>query len=202
MKIDAQQILSFWYGAWPYEHSESQKQSRKWYMASESLDAEIRERFGEQIEAGLNNSLNVDDSNTQEQLAYIILLDQFTRNVYRGSAKAFAGDALALESTLRLLKSKTHLTLPASVATFMCMPLQHSEDLNIQKTSVDVFNEIANIATSEEQAQADDSAKYAQIHFDIIAEFGRFPHRNDAMTRPSTPSELTYLNDGAHRFGQ
>ena len=201
MKLDHQAILEFWYGEWPYQSAAAKRHSKIWFEANGETDNVIREKFEDQIHSALNESLIAPNS-LDGKLAYIILTDQFTRNVFRKSPAAFSGDALALTQTLQLIENKQHLEIPATVAAFACMPLQHSEDKSIQQLSINVFNDIAEQADAQEAQAALGYAKYAKVHADIIFEFNRFPHRNDALNRESSPAEIAYLEKSGLRFGQ
>ncbi len=124
-------------------------------------------------------------------LALILLCDQFSRNMHRRTAKAFSGDAKARE-TARLAVARGYpLAYPVEMRTFFYMPFQHSESLADQDFCCSLFASTGN----------DDYVKYAVEHRDIVARFGRFPHRNDVLGRPCTPEELDYLKT-AKRFGQ
>jgi len=131
------EILSFWFGQWPFDEEKAQAQKSMWFQGSEELDATIKQQFSHYVEQALNGKFSL--STLDEQLACIILLDQFTRNIYRGQAKAFSGDHLALEICLELIKNKQHTKLPLLVAVFACMPLQHSESQQIQELSVNTY---------------------------------------------------------------
>jgi len=111
------------------------------------------------------------------------LLDQFTRNIFRGSARAFSGDEMALALSIRSVDRGYILTTQASHRHFMLMPMMHSEDLTIQNKSLVLFQKYTNAKTYE----------FAVKHRDIIAQFGRFPHRNKSLGRPSTPEEEAFL---------
>jgi len=201
MKIDSQEILSFWFGAWPFNADAVKQQAKLWFSSTTEMDQLISHRFKPQIDAALNGTLAV-GCVIDEQLALILLTDQFTRNVFRKTPEAFSGDQIALDACLALIEKGQHLTLPPPVASFACMPLQHSEDKNIQAKSIAVFNAIAEHSPETFQEAARGYAKYAKLHEEIISEFGRFPHRNAALNRTSTEAEQAYLDGDGHRFGQ
>jgi uncharacterized protein (DUF924 family)/predicted GNAT family acetyltransferase len=179
-----QQVLNFWFGALG---SDAEGQVRpQWFQKNEAFDAEIAARFGPLLQQLLGPGLADWPATPLAQAAAIIVLDQFTRNSFRGQAKAFAGDPLALQSALALLDSGAELD--SLQRWFVLMPLEHAEDLAVQQRSVREFEALA--AADPRLAGALD---YARKHLDVIARFGRFPHRNPILGRESTPDELTYL---------
>lgn len=196
MHPSTQEILAFWFGAWPYDKEVAQRQASLWFQSNQELDEKIKQGFQPLVESALKNDFHCDC--LEDDLAYIILLDQFTRNIYRGQGKAFSGDQLSLNKSLQLIKKDIHLTLPLHVATFACMPLQHSEDIEIHKQSIEVFTQLANL--HGEPAQG--FLSFAHKHKDIIEQFARYPHRNKALNRESTDQEKHYLANNGSRFGQ
>lgn len=199
-----QRTLTYWYGQWPYNSEIASKKSATWFASTPETDLEIKSQFNSDIEQLLKQYTNTSKldlslpAQIDEALAHILLLDQFTRNIHRGSKDAFSGDPFALSLCLHLLDHNVIKTLPLDVAAFACMPLQHSEDPDIQLLSVETFQKL--------HTQHGDVAKgyseFARIHKDIIDEFGRYPHRNEALGRTPTDAELTYLKGDGHRFGQ
>jgi uncharacterized protein (DUF924 family) len=123
-------------------------------------------------------------------VALVLLLDQFTRNIFRGTAKAFAGDPRALELAQRCIADGRYHRLPAIHRVFVLMPLEHSEQLAIQQQCVALFEELISVSGLE---QISGFNRYAAAHRDVIARFGRFPHRNAILGRESTPAEITHL---------
>jgi len=191
-----QDILSFWFGAWPYDEKAAKQQASLWFESDEALDKKIEETFGDAVQAALVGEFPCDSQ--EDKIASILLLDQFTRNIFRGQAKAFSGDPQALDICLAMIDSQHHLTQPLDVAIFCCMPLQHSEDLAIQERSIKVFSQL--VERHGEKAQR--ILEFAQTHKAIIEEFSRYPHRNKALGRTSTEQERQYLENSGMRFGQ
>ncbi|MFT5592895.1 MAG: hypothetical protein ACI8SR_001261 [Oceanicoccus sp.] len=196
MKQATQDILTFWFGAWPYDQTIAKHQAPIWFQSSNALDLQIKQQFESLVESALCGEFSCDS--IDDEIAYIILLDQFTRNIYRGQGKAFSGDQLALDKCLHLITRQQHLQLPLNVAIFICMPLQHSEDSDIHQQSITVFSQLADMHGEAAKGFLD----YAQQHKAIIDEFSRYPHRNQAMGRNTTAEEETYLNNHGQRFGQ
>ncbi len=181
-----QQVLNYWFGALG---SVDDEQIRPlWFQKSEATDADILQRFGSLIEDALNERLAAWSATPLSRLARILLLDQFTRNVYRGTAKSFAGDSLALQDTLALLDDKQLQELEPLQRWFALMPLEHAESLAMQERSVAEFSALA-----QQDARLGGALDYAHKHREVIASFGRFPHRNAILARASTDAELAYL---------
>ena len=182
----AQQVLNFWFGA--LGSATDGQQRPEWFRKDEAFDAQIRERFGALIAQALAGGLRDWDREPYGALARLVLLDQFTRNVYRGTAQAFAGDALAREAALALIGRGEDRRLSTVQRVFIYLPLEHAEDLALQERSVALFEALA-----AEDPRLDGTADYARRHREVIARYGRFPHRNAALGRASTADEETYL---------
>jgi uncharacterized protein (DUF924 family) len=186
----AQAVIDFWFG--PEPHAANRKE---WFQKDDAFDAQIRERFGALIEVALAGGLREWDPEPVPALARIVLLDQFTRNSFRGSARAFAGDALALAAARALVESGADLQLPPSMRRFVYLPFEHSEDLAMQAESMLLFTQLA----AQDPSLAD-LVKWARAHQVIIERFGRFPHRNAVLGRPSTPDETEFLQQPGSSF--
>nr|WP_310384734.1 DUF924 family protein [Roseateles sp.] len=178
-----QRVLNYWFG--PLGSAEDGQIRALWFQKSAATDAEITQRFSGLIADALAGRLPAWGDSPLARLARILLLDQFTRNVYRDSPQAFVGDDLALQLSLSLLDSGA---LEPLQRWFALLPLEHAEDLALQQRSVQQFEALA--ASDARMAGALD---YARRHLDVIARFGRFPHRNSVLGRASTDPELTYL---------
>ncbi len=172
--------LDFWFGAPPYTRRAA------WFTKSEAFDAEVRQRVGATVEAALAGTLPA--AWAAEPLAEILLLDQFTRNIFRGTPRAFAGDARARALARQLVDSGAHRALHPEQRPFAYLPFEHAEDLALQDESVRLF-----AALAAEHPAADDYLDYAERHRDVIRRFGRFPHRNAILGRESTAAELAFL---------
>jgi uncharacterized protein (DUF924 family) len=158
----------------------------RWYKKDAAFDAEIRDRF-EAAHHGAARGEFADWAATAEgALALLILLDQFPRNLYRGSAHSFAADGLAVRIALAALDAGHDRATPMPMRIFFYMPLEHAEDLGLQSRCCALF----------EAAGNDEYLRYAVLHRDIIARFGRFPHRNACLGRVSTPEEVEFLAAG------
>ncbi len=183
---DADAILDFWFGA---PDSAGFGSTRKaWFSKDAAFDADIRERFGARIERALRGELEAWAEAPRSALAQILLLDQFTRNAYRGTARSFAGDARALAAASRMVGSRQDEELPPFMRGFAYLPFEHAEGLAIQDEAVRLFGRLAREAP--EQA---DLLDYAHRHRAVIERFGRFPHRNEILGRQSTAEEIAFL---------
>ena len=153
----------------------------------------MRARFGDAIDAALAGTLPA--AWAAAPLAELLLLDQFTRNVFRGTPRAFAGDARALALAQALVDSGAHLALHPLERAFAYLPFEHAEDRAAQERGVALF---AALATGD--PYFDDTLDYARRHRDIVQRFGRFPHRNAIIGRPSTPDETAFLQQPGSSF--
>ena len=185
--MDAQEVLDFWF--LPASSAGHGKQRAEWFDKDDAFDAVIRERFGAAIDHAIAGGLREwDEQGPRGVLARILVLDQFTRNAYRGTPRSFAGDALALSAARQLVESGAHLALSPWERSFAYMPFEHAEDARMQEQAVELFTALA-----AEHAGFDASLDYAHRHRGVIARFGRFPHRNPILGRASTPEEREYL---------
>lgn len=182
-------ILDFW--LLPLSDPGHGKKRELWWRSTPELDSEIAMRFGTLVEQAIAGKLDPWRKSPDGALALTLLCDQFTRNIYRKTARAFSGDAKARETARYALAHGYPAAYPNDVRLFFYMPLQHSEDLGDQDLCCSLFATLGN----------PDNDKYALEHRDIVARFGRFPHRNSVLGRASTPGELEYLKT-ANRFGQ
>jgi len=180
----AQAVLNFWFGA--IGSTTDGKQRAEWFRKDDAFDTRVRARFGASIDAALAGGLQDWLTSPWGRLAYVVLMDQLTRNAHRGTARAFAGDALALREALALLDSG--VAFEPLAQWFVLLPLEHAEDLVLQDRSVQEFERLA--ARDVGLAGALD---YAHRHREVIARFGRYPHRNALLGRESTAEELAFL---------
>jgi len=179
-------ILAFWFGR-PGEAEHGQPRS-VWFRKDAAFDGEIHSRFLASTEAALAGQLDDWANHPESALALLILLDQFPRNLFRNKAKAFAGDAQARLFAVSAIEKGWDKTLPAVEKLFIYLPFEHSESLADQERSVALFTELA-----AQHPGCEGFLDYALRHHEIIARFGRFPHRNAALGRPSNIEETTYL---------
>lgn len=185
--MQAQDVLDFWF--LPPGSDGHGSQRAEWFRKDEAFDAALRERFGALIQQALAGGLREwDEAGPRGTLARLLVLDQFTRNAFRGKPESFAGDTLALAAARQLVESGAHLALSPVERQFVYLPFEHAEDARMQEQAVTLFTELA--ARHEGFGEALD---YAHRHRGVIARFGRFPHRNAILGRASTPEELAFL---------
>ncbi len=203
MKFEADAILEFWYADDALSPEGYETRNQQWFTPNDEFDEEIRNRFEPQIVLAANLCNSGLSTDVRQNLARIIATDQFPRNVYRGTPQAFAYDSAALQSTKAMIENGMHEDLSFAERVFAYMPLQHSERIEVQQLSVQMFELLRESADHpvflESAAQ---SVDYAELHREIIERFGRFPHRNEILGRKSTPEEIAYLESGAETFGQ
>jgi uncharacterized protein (DUF924 family) len=204
---DARRVREFWFGKLPLDRAALDERMKVWFAAeasallSQDTDAAIRAEFGARVEAALRGELASWADGPRRRLSLIILLDQFPRNIYRGRARAFAGDEQALALALSGMQSGADAALDPVERVFFYMPLQHSESPEVQEESVAAYRRLLGEAPPLLRGAFEDILKYAELHASIIRRFGRFPHRNHALRRASTLEEAPYLREAAH-FGQ
>jgi uncharacterized protein (DUF924 family) len=193
--IDA--ILEFWLEPKPATQAECEAAWQKWFFqASPELDRVISERFGHLLERARRHELDDWKSTARGTLALIILIDQFSRNVYRGKAEAFAADALGLELARQGYASGQFNGFDLTEHLFAAMPFRHAEDVAAQRMGVDLAQRHAVVAVTQAPALQKtyvESVDWARRHYDVVARFGRFPHRNATLGRETTPEEAEYL---------
>lgn len=193
MDAQAQDVLDCWFLA-PDNPGHGQSRA-EWFRKDDAFDAQIRERFGALIDTAIDGGLRDWAATPRGALALILVLDQFTRNVYRDTPRAFAGDPQALELAVALTQSGQDQQLEPTLRAFVYMPFEHAEDLVMQARAVELFQLLAQAREGYESM-----LDYAQRHQEVIARFGRFPHRNAILGRDSTPEELAFLQQPGSRF--
>lgn len=173
-----------------------------WYGFDAATDMLIRDRFGALVEAAVAGSYRSWENRALSRLALIVVLDQFTRNIHRGRAGAFDGDARALRLALDAIDRGMDREVDPIPRGFFYLPLQHAEDRAIQERSVRMAERFDAECRAAFEDFSGGLAPYAREHRDIVARFGRFPHRNEALGRESTARELAYLAGDAPTYGQ
>lgn len=201
MSTEVEEILQFWFGALADGFPTSDRTSL-WWGASDETDQLIEELFGTQVRHALRGELNAWSDNPRGRLALIILLDQFTRSIFRSTPDAFSGDEQALALCQSGMKRGHDQALEYAERQFFYMPLEHAEDLDVQNESIRCFESLLMEVPPHKKMMAQGSLDFAHQHRDQIVRFGRFPHRNRVLERDSTTEELTFLNQSNHNWGQ
>jgi uncharacterized protein (DUF924 family) len=192
-RSDATAILDFWFGApGTGEHGQARK---AWFAKDDAFDTEIRERFAAQIERALRGELDHWADTAPTALAHVLLLDQFTRNAFRGTPRAFAGDPRALAAASRMVGLRQDEELASFMRGFVYLPYEHAEGLAMQDEAIRLLTRLV-AADSSQQSMLE----YAVRHRAIIERFGRFPHRNDILGRQSTAEEIAFLRQPGSGF--
>ncbi|HVW67981.1 MAG TPA: DUF924 family protein [Steroidobacteraceae bacterium] len=200
---EARQVRDFWFGKLPLTAEAVDERVELWFgnKGREAVDETIRTRFGGLAGRAATGSLDGWADSPRRCLSLILLLDQFPRNIHRGTERAFACDAKALALTLSGIQSAADAALDIVERIFFYMPLQHSEAREVQDESVAAFRRLAREAPGPLRGLFEESLRSAERHREIIERFGRFPHRNEALGRASTPAEDLWLKSHG-RMGQ
>ncbi len=184
-------VLAFWFD--PAHRDE-------WFSGHPQFDAAIRERFAELVELGAEGKLADWSSTPLGWLAWLIVLDQFPRNLYRSDARAWVQDVRAQQLALWGIEEGFDRQLQPIQRVFAYIPLEHAEDRGLQQRCIALFEALCKDVPADERNQYTDFLEYAWKHHAVIARFGRFPHRNAVMGRTSTPEELAYLAEPGAGF--
>lgn len=193
---EARAVLDFWFGE-PGTPAFGQP-SKRWFQRDDAFDALILERFGATLERARRGECDGWARTPLGALALIVVLDQFSRNTCRGRADAFAADEQALAVARRLVDTGRHLDLPSPEhRAFAYLPFEHAESRTAQRESVRLFEALARETGSRDKGSYFD---YACLHAAVIERFGRFPHRNAALGRESTPDECAFLREPRSAF--
>jgi uncharacterized protein (DUF924 family) len=197
-----EEVLSAWFGP-PDETPEAR--GKRWFVADPAYDAELRDRFGDLVASAARGELDAWQATPRGALALVILLDQLSRNIYRGTARAFAQDARALAVTRAALAAGHEKSLDWTERTMLLMPFQHAEDRDTQRESVAAFDAlhaeaVAAGAPEDRVKSLANAADFARRHAAIIDRFGRYPHRNATLERTSTGEEVEFLQQPGSRF--
>jgi uncharacterized protein (DUF924 family) len=206
----AQEVLDFWFGA-PGSSVHGRTRA-EWFRKDPVFDAQIADRFGPLVLAALAGGLldwepgggdpaddladgGLSGASARQALALLIVLDQFPRNLYRGDARAFDGDARALDIAGRLVAAGLDRTLLGVERQFVYLPFEHAESLVAQRCAMALFTQLA-----RDEPGLSDLVEWARRHHDIVARFGRFPHRNAVLGRQSTAEEIEFLKQPGSGF--
>jgi uncharacterized protein (DUF924 family) len=195
-------VLDFWFSASELDAPQIDSRMERWFSSDPAVDRRIREEFGDLVEQALAGKLDHWAATTEGRLALILLLDQFCRNIYRGTARAFAGDKRALRLCVEGSMNNDYRSLPPIQRVFFFMPLQHAESAAVQDKSVRIYNALAEGVSETLRETFLTFAQFAELHRDIVERFGRFPHRNRHLGRSNTPEEDTFLAAEGPSFGQ
>jgi uncharacterized protein (DUF924 family) len=186
-------VLEFWFG--PPEQADLEQTQPRWFRKDPAFDRKVADTFGPLIEQALAGGLTDWAWEPGPALARVLLLDQFTRNAFRDTPRAFAGDVLALAAARAMVEHGQDQHLRPLQRVFVYLPFEHAEDLHAQNEALKLFGRLA-----EDAPGLADNLEWARKHHVIIQRFGRFPHRNAILGRASTPEELAFLEQPGSRF--
>jgi len=193
-------ILTYWFGNDPDNAALAKDRADLWWSKNVEADQEIRQRFEGDVELAAAGQLDGWRATPRGRLALIVLTDQFPRNIYRDSPRAFAFDAKAIQWSLEGIELGADRALRPVERTFFYLPLEHSEQLEHQERSVGMFHELLPLVDAEQKEIFEHYLNFAVLHRDIVARFGRFPHRNQILGRSSTAEELYFLSQPGSSF--
>lgn len=201
-QIRIQAILSFWFRETELSAPQIDRRMDIWFGENPVFDHEIQKDFADDVDRASEGKLDHWAHQPHGRLALILLLDQFRRNIYRNTAKAFEKDKAALKLCVQGAMAKKDRGLTPIERVFFYMPLQHAESAKVQAKSCELFNKLANAVSATQRETFSTIAQFAELHRDVVVQFGRFPHRNKLLGRKNTPQEDQYLAGDTTDFGQ
>lgn len=194
MKNYTDSVVEFWFDRLSDEQSiPSQSCMLRWWKKDPAFDIQIKQRFEALWQQFSNTNISTSLSTARDYLAVILVLDQFSRNMFRDNTKMYASDPIALTLAKHCIIHRVDQQLRPIERVFVYMPLEHSESIDDQNECVELFTSLYNTADEQHKELFGGFLNYAKAHQQVIAEFGRFPHRNSILGRNSTTAELTYL---------
>lgn len=197
-----ERILSLWFKEHELTAPQIDGRMETWFGEDPVFDHEIEKEFSADVEDASAGAIDYWSHQPKGRLALILLLDQFRRNIYRGTADAFAKDKDALKLCVEGAMQKKDKGLTPIQRVFFYMPLQHAESRKVQAKSVEIYRRLADAVSPTYRETFDTVAQFAELHCDIVQRFGRFPHRNKLLQRKNTPEEEEYLAGDSPNFGQ
>tara|TARA_R110002110_G_scaffold33533_2_gene114888 strand:+ start:3483 stop:4067 length:585 start_codon:yes stop_codon:yes gene_type:complete len=185
------EVLNFWFD---YENNPDPLYNRTiWWQKNEHTDNIIREKFANLNYQATSGQLDSWLASPKSTLAFIILIDQFSRNLYRNTPKMFAHDSLALNAAKNIVASSKDKILTLTERVFLYLPFEHSENFNDQEMSIALYQRLVDETPEAHKKTAEAFLSFAQAHYDIIEKFGRYPHRNKILSRDSTADEIDFM---------
>jgi uncharacterized protein (DUF924 family) len=201
-QLRIEKILSFWFRERALSAPQIDARMDVWFGENADFDAEILSDFADDVECASDGKLDHWAQTPSGRLALILLLDQFRRNIYRGTPEAFSKDKAALKLCVEGAIGNRDSGLAPIYRVFFYMPLQHAESRKVQEKSVALFDKIAKAVSPTYKETFDTISQFAELHADIVMQFGRFPHRNQMLGRENTAEEEEYLSGDSPSFGQ
>lgn len=195
-------ILDFWFGTLDAAGVPAPEVERRWFDVDARVDAEIRARFEADLRSAAAGRLVRWEQEARGALALVILFDQFPRNMYRGTPRAFLFDEHARAVAARAVGNGHEAALWPVERAFLYLPFEHAESADDQAEAVRRFSGLVEAAPEEQRPRFREFLHHAERHREVIERFGRFPHRNAVLGRESTPEEQAFLDGGADAWGQ
>jgi uncharacterized protein (DUF924 family) len=196
------EILSFWFKEQELSAPQIDRRMDIWFGENPDFDDEVEAKFSDDVAGASTGKLDHWAEDPRGRLALIILIDQFRRNIYRNTEKAFSRDRLALKLCVEGAMEKKDKSLTPIQKVFFYMPLQHTESRKVQTKSAELYSRLAESVSPTYRETFLTVAQFAELHKDIVDQFGRFPHRNALLGRENTPEEDKYLAGDSPDFGQ
>ena len=193
-------VLDCWFGAPGPATEVVARQRPLWFAKSAANDQIVTTRFAETLVAAGQGDLDNWAASPRGRLALIVVLDQFPHHVHRGHGQSFAYDARSLALALNMIEHGEDARVTPIERVFVYLPLEHAESIEMQDRSVALYEKLVNEAAADERQLFEGFLDYARKHRDVVARFGRFPHRNELLGRPSTPEEIEFLKQPGSRF--
>jgi uncharacterized protein (DUF924 family) len=193
-------VLDFWFGAPGSAAEVAARQRTLWFAKSAANDQIVAERFAETLVAAGRGELDDWAATPRGRLALIVVLDQFPHHIHRDHGQSFAYDALSLALAMEMIERGEDAHVTPIERVFVYLPLEHAESMAMQDRSVALYETLAHEAAAAERQLFDGFLDYARKHRDVVARFGRFPHRNELLGRPSTTEEIEFLKQPGSRF--
>lgn len=200
MTTSPESVLAFWFGAPGSAVEVAGRQGKLWFGKSPVNDQRVIERFADTLAAASQGGFDHWAGTPRDRLALVIVLDQFPHHIHRDQPQAFATDPQSLALSLEALTAGEDRRLAPIERVFLYLPLEHAESLAMQDRSVALYEILAHEAAPDKRALFENFLDYARKHRDVVARFGRFPHRNAILGRTSTPDELEFLKQPGSRF--
>jgi len=195
------EVRQFWFGDTCVSPASLPDHQARWFLPDATIDSAVRNRFGTLPDQAMSGTLPHGPDNPADLLALVLILDQFPRQLYRNTVRAFAYDEAARAISKIIIDKALFQTLHPVEQAFVLLPLEHSEDLSDQSHSLQLHETLASQCPPPYRPFIENALDYARRHYAIIKRFGRFPHRNAILNRVSTEDEKQFLAEGGDTFG-
>ncbi len=201
MLNEIEHVLDFWFGTCAADGALDRAKQKMWFSFGRNYDADLRKRFGKLHRRAVRGELDAEWAATPRgRIALIVVLDQFSRHIHRGTATAFAQDPAAQRLAVDGVEQGVDRVLIPAQRAFFYLPFEHAEDLKLQRLGTRLFERLATEVAPAWRKEYTGFADYSGHHRDIIERFGRFPHRNKVLGRISTPEEVEFLRQPGSSF--